>query len=225
MVSGVRISDGSPKECYPNFSFLMVFSGTQENTDRDKSLPVFFYFKKSLSRTLFTTSSIVGQVVLYIFKHTPDVPSMRNTFQWFFFSSTVNSFPFLTIYNDIASYNIFHIIVQCFKKVNTKNKRPFSRSLICLLQIFRRSISYKVLAAVVDDYAVPCIPVSFADSLLNDLYGLPFRYVEKSLTVLRLCLASQRKRVGRNFACLNLFHKTLFFFLRLSANSTKVSLS
>ena len=122
MVSGVRISDGSPKECYPNFSFLMVFSGTQENTDRDKSLPVFFYFKKSLSRTLLTTSSIVGHVVLYIFKHTPDVPSMRNTFQWFFFSSTVNSFPFLTIYNDIASYNIFHIIVQCHKKVNTKIK-------------------------------------------------------------------------------------------------------
>lgn len=110
----------SPKKYYPNFSFRTVSSGIQENTDRDKSLPVFFYFKKSLSRTLLTTSSIVGHVVLYIFKHTPDVPSMRNTFQWFFFSSTVNSFPFLTIYNDIASYNIFHIIVQCLKKVNTK---------------------------------------------------------------------------------------------------------
>ena len=70
------------------------------------SLFASFYFKKSLSRTLFTTSSIVGHVVLYIFKHTPDVPSRRNTFQWFFFSSTVNSFSFLTIYNDIASYNI-----------------------------------------------------------------------------------------------------------------------
>lgn len=34
----------SPKECYPNFSFLMVFSGTQENTDRGKSLPVFLLF-------------------------------------------------------------------------------------------------------------------------------------------------------------------------------------
>ena len=89
------------------------------------SLFASFYFKKSLSRTLLTTSSIVGHAVLYIFKHTPEVPSQRNTFQWFFFSSTVNSFPFLTIYNDIASYNIlqyystkFHKNQDCILTVN-----------------------------------------------------------------------------------------------------------
>ena len=107
MVSGVRISDGSPKEYYPNFSFRTVSSGIQENTDRDKSLSVFL-----------------------------------------------------------------------------------------LPQIFRRCIPYKVLAAVVDNDTVPSIPVRLANRFLHDLYGSSSRYVEKSLAVLRLRLASQRKSVS-----------------------------
>lgn len=45
--SGKPRKDSPPKEYYPNFSFRTVSSGIQENTDRDKSLSVFFYFKYS----------------------------------------------------------------------------------------------------------------------------------------------------------------------------------